>query len=84
MEQVVTAILTIITASLAARAKMSTHDTTDGQAFSTSAFMLSITSYPLAELRFGKAFFSPLKFTVSSRSTEPSQPCAKASRIELY
>lgn len=53
---------------------MSTHETTEGQAFSISAFMLSITSNPLTEFRLGKAFFSPLKSLVSSRSTDPSQP----------
>jgi hypothetical protein len=63
------------TDSLAARANISTHETVDGQAFSTSALMLSMTSYPLAELRLGRAFFSPLKLIVSSRSTEASQPC---------
>lgn len=66
--------LTRTTASLAARANMSTHDTIDGQDFSTSALMLSITSYPLAEFRLGKAFFSPLKSLVSSRRIEPSHP----------
>nr|GMD08714.1 hypothetical protein ACMD2_02060 [Ipomoea batatas] len=54
---------------------MSVQETVEGQAFSTSAFMLSMTSKPRAELRLGKPFFSPLKPLVSSRSTEPSQPC---------
>lgn len=66
--------ITRTTASLAARVSMSTHETTEGQAFSKSAFMLSITSNPRAEFRLGNAFFSPLKSLVSSRSTDPSQP----------
>lgn len=65
------------TASFAARVSISTHETVEGQAFSTSAFILSMTSYPLTEFLLGKAFFSPLKSFVSSRSKEPSQPCAK-------
>lgn len=68
-------LLTMTTTSLATRVNISTQDTVDGQALSRSAFMISIVSYPLAELRFGAAFFSPLKSFVSSRSTDPSQPC---------
>ena len=36
--------------------------------------MVSMTSNPLTELRFGRAFFSPLEPLVPSRSMEPSQP----------
>jgi hypothetical protein len=62
------------TDSLAARVNISAHETVDEQAFSTSALILSMTSYPLTELRLGKAFFSPLKSIVSSKSIEASQP----------
>lgn len=67
-------ILTMTTESLAAIAKMSAHDATPGQAFSTAVFILSMTSKPLAEFLFAFEFFSPVKVAVSSRSTDPSQP----------
>lgn len=66
---------TAMTASLAARVNMSAQDTVEGHILSTSAFMLSMISNPLTEFRLGPAFFSPLKRAVSSRRTEPSQPC---------
>lgn len=53
---------------------MSVHETVDGQAFSTLAFIASMTSYPLAEFRLANAFFSPVNVLVSSSSTDPSHP----------
>lgn len=67
--------LTIAVESLAAMARISAHETTPGQAFSTADFILSITSNPLAEFRFGFAVFSPVKEEVSSSRSEPSHPC---------
>jgi hypothetical protein len=55
-------------------ANISAHETTPGHTFSTADFILSTTSNPLAELRFGTAFFSPLKLDVSSRRIDPSHP----------
>lgn len=55
-------------------AKISAQETTPGQTFSTADLMLSTTSNPRAEFRFGLAFFSPVKEDVSSSSTDPSQP----------
>lgn len=63
------------TASLAAKVRMSVQETVEGHAFSNSLLMLSITSNPLTEFRFGNEFFSPLELSVSSNSTDPSQPC---------
>jgi hypothetical protein len=37
--------------------------------------MLSMTSNPRAEFLFGFAFFSPVKFDVSSNRIDPSHPC---------
>jgi hypothetical protein len=34
----------------------------------------SITSYPRTDLKFGPAFFSPVKVGVSSKRIEPSHP----------
>lgn len=62
------------TESLAAMARMSAQDTTPGHALSTWAFILSMTSNPLAEFLLGTAFFSPVMLDVSSRSREPSHP----------
>ena len=62
------------TESLAAIAKISAHETTPGQTFSTADLMLSTTLNPRAELRFGTAFFSPVKEDVSSSSNDPSHP----------
>jgi hypothetical protein len=36
--------------------------------------MLSMTSNPRAEFLFGFAFFSPVKFDVSSNRIDPSHP----------
>ncbi|KAH0470498.1 hypothetical protein IEQ34_000221 [Dendrobium chrysotoxum] len=71
------------TESLAVMAKISAQETTPGQAFSTAAFILSITSNPLTDWLFGPAFFSPVKLGVSSRSKDPSQPCNKQNNIKL-
>lgn len=62
------------TESLALTATISAQDTTPGQAFSTAVLIMSMTSNPLSELMFGFAVFSPVKFEVSSRSNDPSQP----------
>lgn len=67
--------LTRYTASLAARASISAHETVDGQAFSKAALIVSMTSNPLIEFRLGSAFFSPFRVSVSSSSTDPSHPC---------
>lgn len=69
----------ISTESLAAMAKISAQETTPGQTFSTADLMLSTTSNPRAEFRFGLAFFSPVNEDVSSSSTDPSQPLTKQS-----
>lgn len=67
--------LTKRTPSLAARARMSAHDTVSLQEASTLDLIASITSKPLIELfAFPKAVCSPVKVGVSFRSTEPSQP----------
>jgi hypothetical protein len=66
--------LTVTTESRAAIANISAHETTPGHTLSTADLILSTTSNPLAEFRFGAAFFSPLKLDVSSRRMEPSHP----------
>jgi hypothetical protein len=66
--------LTVTTESRAAIANISAHETTPGHTFSTADLILSITSNPLTEFRFGAAFFSPIKLDVSSRRMEPSHP----------
>lgn len=63
------------TASRAATAKISAHDTTLGHMFSTWDLMVSIMSKPLTELALGPAVFSPVKLEVSSNKIEASQPC---------
>ena len=68
-------LLTSTTESLAATAKMSAQETFPGHEASTFFLMVSITSNPLSELAFGPAFCSPVKFAVSSNSTEASHPC---------
>lgn len=75
--------LTIKTASLTARVSISAQETVDGQAFSTLAFIASMTSKPLAEFLFGKAFFSPLKVLVSSSNTDPSHPCVPKQKYRI-
>ena len=67
-------ILTKTTPSRAASAKMSAQDTVALQLASTRVLIVSITSKPLAEFRFGPAFFSPVKVAVSSSSIDASQP----------
>ena len=68
-------ILTIATESRAATAKISAHDTTPGQEFSTEVLMLSTTSKPLAELLFGAANFSLwVMFPPWSNKIEASHP----------
>lgn len=69
-------LLTRKTASRATSVKMSAQETVDGQAFSTSAFMLSITSKPLTELLFGNALFSLMISLESSSSSDASHPLA--------
>lgn len=66
---------TIATESRAAMAKISAHETTPGQTFSTFDFISSTTSNPLAELIFGPEVFSPVKDDVSSSRIDPSHPC---------
>ncbi|OAY84397.1 hypothetical protein ACMD2_02060 [Ananas comosus] len=70
------------TPSRAARARMSAHETVALQAASTFDLMVSMTSKPRTEFRFGKAFFSPVKVAVSSKRIEPSQPC-KNSAVQV-
>lgn len=67
------------TPSLAAMARISAQDTVLLQAASTRVLIVSMTSNPLAEFRFGNAFFSPVKVGVSSRSIDASQPLTKQS-----
>ena len=69
-------ILTKTTPSRAASARMSAQDTVALQAASTRVLMVSITSKPLTEFWFGRAFFSPVNVAVSSSSIDASQPCA--------
>lgn len=66
--------LTMTTESREATAKMSAQETTPGHAFSTADLMLSTTSNPLTEFRFGRAPFSPVNDDVSSRRIDPSHP----------
>jgi hypothetical protein len=62
-------VLTRTTESRAVRAKMSAHETVEGQASSTAALILAITSKPRSEFKLRAASCSlPL------RRTEPSQP----------
>lgn len=68
------AIPTKLTPSRAARATMSAHETVALQAASTRVLMVSMTSNPRTEFRFGKAFFSPVNVAVSSRRIDASQP----------
>lgn len=79
-------ILTKTTPSLAAMARISAQDTVlPPQAASTRVLMVSMTSNPLAEFRFGNAFFSPVKVGVSSSSIDASQPCMdQSNEIACY
>ena len=67
--------LTILTESRATMAKISAHETTPGHSFSILDFISSTTSNPLMDPLLGAAVFSPVKVGVSSKSTDPSQPC---------
>lgn len=58
----------------AAMARTSAQDTVLGQALSISAFILSTTSNPLAEFKFGRASFSVLNDVELSSRTDASQP----------
>lgn len=58
--------------SLAARVRISAHETTPGHSASTRLFILSMKSKPLT-VRFGGAFFSAC-WLVEFRSTDPSHP----------
>ena len=59
-------------------AKISAHETTLGHSFSILDFISSTTSNALIDPLLGVAVFSPLKVGVSSKSTDPSQPCQEA------
>ena len=67
--------LTKLTDASAARARISAHETTPGQAFSNAVLMLSTTLKPRAEFMFGRAFFSLWMVDVPSSRSDPSQPC---------
>ncbi|WVZ05887.1 hypothetical protein V8G54_019233 [Vigna mungo] len=66
------------TASLAANASMSAHDTVPGHFSSNAAFMSSMTSKPDRD-KFGIESFSAVLLAVESSKTEPSQPLTKQS-----
>lgn len=68
-------VLTRTTESLAARVKMSAQETVEGHSLSNAALIASMTSNPLAELRFGFDPFSLMMFSLLSNSNEASQPC---------
>lgn len=63
--------LTKRTESRVAIVSISAHDTIPLHALSTAVLMVSTTSNPLAELRFGNASFS---LSSPSRNMDPSQP----------
>ena len=65
---------TCTTASRAAMARMSAHETWVGHAASSSALIASTTSNPRREFLLGAAFFSPVIVAVSSNNTEASHP----------
>ena len=58
-------------------ARISAHETVLGQAASTAALMVSITSKPLSESTFATASFSDSKLPSagSSNKSDPSHPC---------
>lgn len=62
------------TESLAVMANISAQETTFGHAFSTADLMLSTTSNPRTEFKFGAAPFSPVNVDVSSSRIDPSHP----------
>ena len=66
--------LTATTESRAAVANISAQETRPVQELSNWLLMVSITLNPLNELLLGAAVFSPVKFAVSSSSTEASHP----------
>lgn len=66
--------LTMVTESLATIVNISAQETTPGHTFSTADFILSTTLYPLTDLAFGTAFFSPVNDDVSSSRIDPSHP----------
>lgn len=68
-------VLTATEASLAATATISAQETTPGHSFSTSDLASSMTSYPLTELLFCRAFFSLVIEGLSSSKIDASQPC---------
>lgn len=68
-----------LTEASAARARISAHETTPGQAFSTAVLMLSTTLKPRIELLFGTAPFSLTMVELLSNKTDPSQPSTKQS-----
>ena len=73
--------LTNLTPSRAARARISAHETVPLQQFSTLDLIASITSKPLIELlALDFAVLSPIKVGVSAKSTEPSQPYCKSTQ----
>ena len=61
----------------AAMASKSAQETVLGHAFSTAAFILSITSKPRAEFAFPNASFSVLNDVVLSNNIDASHPCPK-------
>lgn len=65
--------LTKKTASLAAMARISAHETTPGHCFSSSCLISSITLYPL-KLKFAGESFSAVFSLVESIRTDPSHP----------
>lgn len=68
-------LFTKITASLAAMANKSAHETIPGHSDSSLFFIRSTMSNPLRELTFNDAPFSPFSVIVLSSNTDPSQPC---------
>lgn len=65
------------TASRAAMARTSAHETVYGHASSTKYLILSITSNPRSEFRLGPACFSLTMSPKVSRRRDASHPCSK-------
>ena len=61
--------------SLAASARVSAQETVCGHAFSSSDFISSITSNPLAEFLLAFDLFSLIMVPLLSNNSDPSQPC---------
>lgn len=74
MEEKSLYVYTCATASLAARAMMSAHETILGHLASTSLLMSLMTLNP-AKVRLGTASFSAVLLGVESINTDASQPC---------